>query len=41
MVSHSPQLPQGVEVGPCSQFNPLAKILATVVLPVPRGPANR
>jgi len=29
---------QGLEVGPFTQFNAFAKILAREVLPVPRGP---
>ena len=32
---------QGWSVGPCSQLMARAKILAILVLPVPRGPANR
>ena len=31
----------GVAVGPCSQFNALARIRAAVVLPTPRTPVNR
>ena len=34
-------LPQGVSVGPSAQFKHLARILAEVVLPHPRGPLNR
>ena len=34
-------LPQGVTVGPSTQFRDLAKILAVEVLPVPRGPVNK
>ena len=30
--------PQGVAVGPSSQFRPLAKSLAAVVFPTPRMP---
>ena len=36
--SHSPQ---GVTVGPLTQFSERARILATDVLPVPREPTNR
>ncbi len=36
--SHSPQ---GVTVGPCSQFRHAARIFAIEVLPVPREPTNR
>ena len=32
---------QGLGVGPCSQLTALARIFAVLVLPVPRGPANR
>src|SRR3990172_2800993 len=32
---------QGVTDGPLTQFNDLAKTLAVVVFPVPRGPANK
>src|SRR6185437_16156435 len=31
----------GFGVGPCTQFSPFARIRASDVLPVPRGPANR
>src|SRR5919109_572846 len=31
----------GVGVGPCAQFSPFARIRASDVLPVPRGPAKR
>ena len=36
--SHSPQ---GVTVGPLTQFRERARIFATEVLPVPREPTNR
>ena len=35
------QVPSGVGVGPCTQFSAFARILASDVLPVPRGPENR
>src|SRR3989304_3377448 len=35
------QVLSGLGVGPCAQFSALARIRATVVLPVPRGPAKR
>jgi len=35
------QVLSGVGVGPCSQFSALARIRASDVLPVPRGPAKR
>src|SRR5918998_1675256 len=38
---HEPQTPQGVDVGPCSQFSERARIRADDVLPQPRGPLNR
>ena len=34
-------IPQGVELTPVSQFRHLARILAKVVLPTPRVPANK
>ncbi len=33
--------PQGVAVGPCSQFSERARMRADEVLPQPRGPENR
>jgi hypothetical protein len=33
--------PHGVTVGPCSQLRLAARILAVLVLPVPREPTNR
>ena len=38
---HAWQVLSGVGVGPCSQFSALARMRASEVLPVPRGPANR
>jgi hypothetical protein len=35
------QTPQGVAVGPCSQFNERARMRADEVLPQPRGPENK
>src|SRR5919201_2770671 len=35
------QCPQGVVVGPSAQFRQAARILAMLVLPVPREPTNR
>ena len=35
------RVPQGVAVGPDSQFKHLARMRAVVVLPVPRGPQKR
>ena len=37
-LSHTPH---GVIVGPCTQFRQAARILAVLVLPVPREPTNR
>ncbi len=39
--THELQTPQGSAVGPRSQFTPLARIRASDVFPVPRGPAKR
>ena len=39
--THDSQTPQGSIVGPCSQFRQAARILAMLVLPVPREPTNR
>ena len=39
--SHEKQTPQGVGVGPCTQFNERARIRAEEVFPQPRGPENR
>ena len=41
IVTQGLQTLSGVGVGPCTQFSPLARIRASEVLPVPRGPANR
>ena len=35
------QVPSGSAVGPWAQFSAFARIRASDVLPVPRGPANR
>ena len=39
--THESHTPQGVAVGPCSQFNERARMRADDVLPQPRGPENR
>ena len=39
--THESQTPQGVIVGPFTQFRQAARILAMLVLPVPREPTNR
>ena len=39
--THESQTPHGSTVGPCSQFRQAARILAMLVLPVPREPTNR
>ena len=41
MARHDWQAPQGSVVGPRSQFRQAARILAMLVLPVPREPTNR
>ena len=41
MVRHDSHSLHGLVVGPCSQLSALARIFASDVLPVPRGPANR
>ena len=38
---HAWQVLSGLAVGPCAQLMPLARMRASEVLPVPRGPANR
>ena len=38
---HDAHCPHGVDVGPCSQLRHLARILAEVVFPHPRGPEKR
>ena len=35
------QVLSGVGVGPCAQLSALARMRASEVLPVPRGPAKR
>ena len=39
--THEVHSPQGVDVGPFSQFSDRARIRADDVLPQPRGPLNR
>ena len=39
--THESHTPHGSIVGPCSQFRQAARILAMLVLPVPREPTNR
>ena len=39
--THEEQVPQGLAVGPDSQFRDRARIRAVEVFPVPRGPENR
>jgi hypothetical protein len=41
IVTHALQTLSGVGVGPCAQLRPLARMRASEVLPVPRGPAKR
>ena len=41
IATHESQTPHGSTVGPCSQFRQAARILAMLVLPVPREPTNR
>ena len=41
IVTHGLQTLSGVGVGPWTQFKPLARIRASEVFPVPRGPAKR
>ena len=38
---HEWQVLSGVGVGPCSQLSAFARMRASDVLPVPRGPAKR
>src|ERR1019366_2746485 len=38
---HDSHVPHGSTVGPCSQFKQAARILAMLVLPVPREPTKR
>ena len=39
--THESHVPQGATVGPFTQFRHAARILAMLVLPVPREPTNR
>ena len=39
--THDSHTPQGVTVGPFTQFSDAARIFAIDVLPVPREPTNR
>src|SRR3954451_1205283 len=39
--THDSHTPQGLVVGPSTQFRQAARILAIEVLPVPREPTNR
>ena len=41
IATHESQVPQGDVVGPFTQFRQAARILAMLVLPVPREPTNR
>ena len=41
MATQDSHVPSGCVVGPCSQFRQAARILAMLVLPVPREPTNR
>ena len=41
IVMHALQTLSGFGVGPCTQLRPFARIRASDVLPVPRGPAKR
>ena len=41
IATHAWQVPSGVGVGPCAQLTAFARMRASDVLPVPRGPANR
>ncbi len=41
IATHAWQVLSGVAVGPCSQLTAFARIRASDVFPVPRGPANR
>ena len=40
-MTHELQVLSGVGVGPCAQLSALARMRASEVLPVPRGPAKR
>lgn len=39
--THDAHSPQGVDVGPSTQFNERARMRAEEVFPQPRGPENR
>jgi len=41
IATHEWHVPSGVIVGPCAQLIDFARIRASEVFPVPRGPANR
>jgi hypothetical protein len=41
IATHAWQTLSGCGVGPFTQFNPFARMRASEVLPVPRGPAKR
>ena len=41
IATHAWQVPSGVGVGPWAQLTAFARMRASDVLPVPRGPANR
>ena len=41
IATHESHVPQGLTVGPFTQFMHAARILAMLVLPVPREPTNR
>ena len=41
IATHAWQVPSGFGVGPCAQLSAFARMRASEVLPVPRGPAKR
>src|SRR5919201_928690 len=41
IATHTRHVLSGSAVGPCTQFNPFARMRASDVFPVPRGPAKR
>ncbi len=41
IATHEWQVPSGVGDGPCAQLSAFARMRASEVFPVPRGPANR
>ena len=41
IATHAWQVLSGLGVGPCAQFIAFARMRASDVLPVPRGPAKR